>query len=200
MSNAQYDWKRFWFAACLVAACACPQPVWAAEQKGAGEFAIYGGGVSLSDGGGAHPTAGVDIGARISKNLGLFGEVGYVPLGSSSFAGNFSGVQVSSRASAKMYLFGGGLRYFFGSSSKATPFVEVTAGNAHVSGSASGSAAGVNVSTSLSDNSLYYGGGVGLRYALGDRWALRPELRYVHFNGGGGAFTYGAALLFQFGK
>jgi len=154
------------------------------QEAGATEVAGYGGLFSFTgDGGGSHGFLGATVGKNTSDRLHLFGDFSYVPLGSESFSGSYSGISVNSKASAKAMNFGGGLHVSVGPSKNAfAPYVSAVGGGFHSWISASASGGGVSTSTRKSlANGGYFGGGLGVRYFAGKSWGLRPEFQYRHY-------------------
>jgi opacity protein-like surface antigen len=163
------------------------------------EVSGYGGGASLSDGGGTHGIAGGTAGVNVSEKLHVFADVNYVPLGKSSFAYGGSGVS----SSAKLINFGGGVSSaFMSQGSKVSPYVLGVFGVGRASAKVSVTVAGQSTSEGASDTNPYLGGGVGLRYMVGENWGVRPEVRYQRYltDGGGHVLMFTAGVFFQFGR
>jgi opacity protein-like surface antigen len=150
--------------------------------KGQGEVAGFAGGVF---GIGSHAAFGGGASAAVSDRLLVNGEFTYIPAGESiNVAG--SSFTIGGRGMD----FNGGIHYLFAEGSSAQPFA--SAGVGVIRGSAE--AAGFSVS----DSAFGFHVGGGLRYWLGERWGIRPELK-IFFSDD----TYARAsvgLFFQFGE
>ena len=158
-----------------------------------GEVIAYGGGVSVSDGGGSHALVGAGVGGDVASRVHVFAEFSYIPMGSASFGESGSGYTASANASVKMVNFGGGMEVNVGQKA-ARESVSAT-GTATVGGSSATSSLG------SSANAVYIGGGGGVRFYVADHWGLRPEFRFLHYtNGGGNVATYTFGLFYRFGQ
>lgn len=168
-------------------------------QGGAGEIAVFGGGTALSAGGGTHALVGASAGVRVSGGLRIFGEFGLVPL--AAINESYEGINAS--ATDRLYNFGGGLDYSFGSSKTVVPYVLGAAGLSHQSVSATANSSGFSATVGMAANSAYFGGGAGVRLYIGQKWGVKPEVRYQRYQNSGGSanaadFTVG--LFYEFGK
>lgn len=104
-----------------------------------------------------HVAFGGEAGFNAARNLQLFGEFLYNPLGSFSIA------------SAQAKSVGGGLRLHFGGSRILAPFVVLAGGFHRESATAAGITVGVN--------GAYMGGGGGVSFFVGKHLVVRPEVR-----------------------
>jgi hypothetical protein len=171
-----------------------------------GEAVFYGGGVSVTGGGGTYGLVGGEIGGDIADRVHPFAEFNYIPLGSASLSSNSGGTYVQASASARMLDFGGGLQVNLRpKGSAAAPYLVAAFGEGHQSVSASGTGTSgsstATVSMSESANNAYVGFGGGLRYFVSEHWGLRPEFRYQRYTSGGGdILMFSVGVFRRFGK
>ena len=143
-------------------ACAVPDSSGAQGfEKGQGEVAGFAGGVF---GIGSNLAYGGGVAAAPSERLLVGGELTYIPGGKS--IGTPSG---SLDIDARAIDVNGGVQYLFSPRTAAQPFVSAGAGIIH------GSVEVPGFTASDSAFALHVGGGV--RYWVGDRWGLRPEIK-----------------------
>jgi hypothetical protein len=163
------------------------------------ELGLNLGGRSLSDHGGTHTSAGLNLENSFTEATRGFVELNFSPLGSSSIGGTVGGLPIVTKSSGgKDPPVRGRLRHYFKElSTGLSPHLVGTSGAARWSCSVSGNTGGLSsFDLGGSVNSIYLGGGGELRYDVNERWSLRPELRYQrHFrNGGGSALLFMLAL------
>jgi hypothetical protein len=165
------------------------------------EVTAYGGVTHFGSGGGTHALGGAAYGYNINERAQVFGELNYTPLGSSTIFSDYPGVTTS--GSAKALNVGAGVLYNAGSnSSRAKPYLLATVGDGIIRASYTIRSAAGNVSVSGSSNQVYAGVGGGVRLLVGDRWGVRPEVRYQRYlqDGGGNSLMVNVGVFFQFGK
>ncbi len=166
--------------------------------EGGIEVSASAGGVWYGAGVGTHPVVGAGAAFGLSDHFHLLTEFDYTPLGS----GSVSGAGVSASGSASLFGFGGGVDYSFRDvETKVRPYFTGVVGLDHSSANFStNSAATGPVSIAGSANSVYYGGGGGIRLFLGQKWGLKPEVRYQRSvdTGNGVLFTLG--FFYHFGQ
>lgn len=156
---------------------------------------VYGsaGGITIAGGGGSHPIYGGGASIGLGDNLRVFGEINYNNIVSASVSGSNG----SGSGSVHLLGAGGGVDYsFFNTESRVRPYVTGTVGLDHMTLNVS--ALGTNVG--VSSNSLYYGGGGGLRYFIGKHWGVKPEVRYQRSVDTGNTLIYSVGLFYRFGN
>lgn len=168
---------------------------WAAggiEVSGLAGGAWYGGG------GGTHPLVGAGAAFGLSDRFHLLAEFDYTPLGSASLTAD----GVSASGSSALFGFGGGVDYSFRDvEAKVRPYVAGVVGLDHSSASVSATSAATGaLSFSLDTNSVYYGGGGGIRLFLGQKWGLKPEVRYQRSVDTGNGILFTLGFFYHFGQ
>jgi hypothetical protein len=176
-----------------------------ARADKSGEIAGFGGGFTMSDGGGTNALVGATVGGKIADTLRLFGEFGYSPLGSFSggvadIASGVSGLDVT--AKARLYQVGGGMDLSLPGGSRATPYIVVATGWGRINVTGSARSGTQNVSVTLNSNALYLGVGGGVRLYAGRNWGVKPEFRYQRYastDGNANSYQFTAGVFYQFG-
>jgi hypothetical protein len=160
------------------------------------EVVGFAGGATYGAGGGTHPVFGGGGSFGFGDSFRVLGEVGYGPL--LSMSSSQSGVDVS--VAEHLLGVGGGVEYsFMDAKSKVRPYVVGAVGLEHFTISGSGTNGTTSVSLGTSSNSVYFGGGGGLRYFIGKSWGIKPEIRYQHSADTGNSIVYSVGFFFRFG-
>ena len=144
---------------------------------------------------GSHASFGGSIGAPITDNLILSGDLSYIPMGGGTVT--FFGSTTSS--SAKALNFNGNLQYQFKPTHSVVPYAGGGLGFLRSSVSSSSNIPGqgpVNVSASSTD--VYVNVGGGLRYYVKERWGIRPE--FMIFAGSNTFVRFAGGIFYQFGE
>lgn len=157
-----------------------------AEELTPGQTEVLGFVGRVSDGGGTTFGGGVQF--AISSRMLVAGEVGYLT-GGSDFEGfgvdvDFHAISIDANA-----------RYLFplSGNEKLTPYV--LGGLGVLRSSASVTAGGVSAGASDSTIGINLGGGV--RWQVGEKWGVQPELKVLVADGSSVRFS--AAVYYQFG-
>ncbi len=142
---------------------------------------------------GSHGSFGGSIGAPISDNLILLGDLSYIPMGGASVT-----VQnATSSSSAKAFNFNGTVQYQFKPAHATVPYAGVGLGFLHSSFNTSISGPASLIANGSSTD-MYFNAGGGLRYYVKERWGFRPE--FMVFAGSNTYVRFGAGIFYQFGE
>jgi len=179
-------------------------------EAGKGEVSGFAGGVHVASGGGTHGAFGGTVGGAVHKNVFVFGEFTYVPLGGADAFLDISdlGTIVRADVSARLVDFGGGVHISIPTGNeKVVPYAVggVGVSRSSASGSVTAQVPGRTTTISFDESSTDFGvnGGFGLRFYVKDNWGFRPEFKIARYFVEGGGITvarFTAGVFYQFGK
>jgi hypothetical protein len=152
------------------------------------------GNLGVVSGIGSHGSFGGSIGAPITKNLILSGDLSYIPMGGASVT--VLGSSISS--SAKAFNFNGNLQYQFKPLHTTVPYAGAGLGFLRSSFSSSNNLGGASMNVQGSSMDMYFNVGGGLRYHVKDHWGFRPE--FMVFAGPNTYVRFAGGIFYQFGE
>jgi len=152
------------------------------------------GNLGIVSGIGSHGSFGGSIGAPISDNLILSGDLSYIPMGGANVS--IMGSTLSS--SAKAFNFNGNLQYQFKPLRATVPYAGAGLGFLRSSFSSSNNLGGAATSVQGSSMDMYFNVGGGLRYHVRERWGFRPE--FMVFAGPNTYVRFAGGIFYQFGE
>ena len=144
---------------------------------------------------GSHGSFGGSIGAPISDNVILSGDLSYIPLGGA----NVTILGSTNSSSASAFNFNGNLQYQFKPVRTAVPYAGAGLGFLHSSFDTTTTVPGAgSLSAKGSSTDVYFNVGGGLRYYVKERWGFRPE--FMVFAGSNAYVRFAGGIFYQFGE
>jgi len=152
----------------------------AGDLKGVGEFSGFGGGISITDGGGNHALGGGSVGFGVASRALVYGEYSYS--------------EVGQLATVRLNDFQGGLKFSLLKSNTIEPYALLGLGGARFS---------LANAPRINDWDLGLHAGIGGRFYVNRHWGISPEIRWGRYfdDAGDTNFVrYTGGIFFQWGK